>query len=83
MKIVHGTTTERASAHTIQHAGCSLLVPGLGQLVQHRYGAALLQFGTVAAYLGGALGLGGRRALFLALVWNLWSVVDAYRHEVD
>jgi len=31
----------------------------------------------------GALGIGGRGALLLALVWNLWSVVDAYRHDAD
>lgn len=58
-------------------------MPGLGQLAQRRWGAALVQFGTVAAYVVAALGLGGRRALLLALLWNLWSVLDAYRHEAD
>ncbi len=65
------------------HAGLSALVPGLGQLMQGRWITALVQFGTVAAYVLGALGLGGRRALLVALVWNVWSVIDAYRHEAD
>ena len=67
----------------IQHAGLSLLVPGLGQLAQGRLGSALVQFGTVAAYVAATFGLGGRRALLLAVLWNLWSVIDAYRHEAD
>lgn len=69
----------------VQHAGWSLLVPGLGQLVQHRYGTALVQFGTVAAYVVGTLGLGGRRALCFALLWTLWSVVRCLppRRRVD
>lgn len=61
----------------------SAFVPGLGQLAQHRTVAASLQFGTVASYLGGVLAIGGRRALLLAVLWNLWSVIDAYRHEAD
>jgi hypothetical protein len=67
----------------IEYAGWSLLVPGLGQLVQRRYGTALLQFGTVVVYLAGTLGLGGRRSLLFALFWTVWSVVDAYRHEAE
>ena len=70
-------------ARAIQHSAWSLIVPGLGQLVQRRYGTAVVQFGTVAAYVIGMFGLGGRRALFLVLFWTLWSVVDAYRHDVD
>ena len=61
----------------------SALVPGLGQLIQRRPLVAALQFGTVVAYGFGVLGLGGRRALFLALAWNVWSIVDAVRHEAD
>jgi hypothetical protein len=79
---VHVELRERRE-RAIQHAGLSVLVPGLGQLAQGRSIAALVQFGTVAAYVGAALGLGGRRALLVALVWNVWSVIDAYRHEAD
>lgn len=75
------------SLERAQHAGrnavLSAIVPGLGQLAQGRLGAALIQFGTVATYIVSTLGFGGRRALLVALVWNLWSVVDAYRHEAD
>lgn len=67
----------------LQHAAWSALVPGLGQAAQHRYGTAALQFGTVVAYAAGAFGLGGHRAAALALLWNLWSSIDAYRHEAD
>jgi hypothetical protein len=51
--------------------------------MQRRFGAAGAQFGTVAAYLVGALAVGGHRALLFALLWNAWSVIDAYRHEAD
>ena len=61
----------------------SALVPGLGQICQRRFVAAAIQFGAAATYMTGALGIGGRRALLLALVCNLWSVVDAYRHDAD
>lgn len=71
------------NARPAQHAFLSALIPGLGQLIQRRVGAAVIQFGTVAAYLLGTLGVGGRRALLFALCWNLWSVIDAYRHDAD
>jgi hypothetical protein len=61
----------------------SALVPGLGQAMQRRFGAAVIQFGTVSAYVAGALSLGGRRSLLLALLWNAWSIIDAYRHDGD
>ena len=67
----------------IDRAALSLFVPGLGQAVQHRYVDAALQFGTVATYVVGVLSLGGGRALLLALLWNAWSVVDAFRQEAD
>jgi hypothetical protein len=51
--------------------------------MQRRFGAAAVQFGTVAVYFAGALSLGGRRALLLAVAWNIWSVIDAYRHKLD
>jgi len=44
---------------------------------------AALQFVTVVTYVGGVFSLGGGRALLLALLWNAWSVVDAFRHERD
>ena len=67
----------------IERAALSLLVPGLGQVAQRRYVDAALQFGTVATYVIGVFTLGGGRALLLALLWNAWSVVDAFRHEAD
>ena len=66
-----------------EHAGMSILVPGLGQLAQRRFGAAIIQFGTVATYLGIASYLGGGRTLLVALCWNVWSVLDAYGHDHD
>lgn len=69
--------------HAVQHAALSLLVPGAGQLAQHRVGAARVQFGTVAVYFGAALASGYHRSLLLALGWSVWSVIDAYRHEPD
>jgi hypothetical protein len=74
---------ERTARNAGMHAGLSALVPGLGQVAQRRFGTALLQFGTVITYIVSTLGLGGRRALILALAWNLWSVIDAYRHDAD
>lgn len=70
-----GRATERAYL--------SALVPGWGQLLQGRLLSASLHFGTASAYAIGALSLGGRRVLLLALFWNAWSVIDAYRHERD
>ena len=58
----------------------SVLLPGLGQLAQRRPGTALLQFTTVAAYLGGTLALGSTHALWFAALWNGWSAIDAYWH---
>jgi hypothetical protein len=65
----------------LEAATLSAFVPGVGQLEQGRFVAAAVQFGTVLAYLVTAFGLGGRRALLLALVWNAYSVYDAYRHD--
>ena len=73
------TQRERA----IQRAGYSVVIPGLGQLAQRRFGAALVQFGTAVAYATAAIGFGSPRAALFGLVLNLWSVVDAYRHESD
>ena len=70
-------------ARAVSHAACSALVPGLGQLVQRRFGAAAMQFGTVAAYAALAIGSGNARGLWIAAAWNVWSAVDAYRRERD
>ena len=66
-----------------ERAFLSAFVPGLGQVAQRRFVAASIQFGTVATYLGGTIAVGGRRALLLAILWNIWSVIDAFRHEAD
>lgn len=82
---VEPTAVEKRDRHdqAVQHAWYSALVPGLGQLAQHRYRAASVQFGTAITYLVGGFGLGGRRALLLAFLWNVWSIIDAYRHDAD
>src|SRR6185437_336686 len=54
----------------------SALVPGLGQLAQRRYGTALLHFCSVTAYAGAAL-YGGHLWSGGALLFNVWSVIDA------
>jgi len=58
-------------------------IPGVGQLLQGRLLAAAIQFTTVIAYvvIGSAVGL--RHAMFFALVWNCYSVIDAYRYRAD
>jgi hypothetical protein len=55
----------------------SLLVPGLGQLLQRRYLTAALHAASVGAYLISAYKYGGRGWMLGALVFNLWSVLDA------
>jgi hypothetical protein len=77
------TVSVQSKEHARDRALLSAFVPGLGQFAQHRFVAASVQFGTVASYLAGALAFGGRRALLLALLWNVWSVIDAFRHEAD
>ena len=67
----------------IASASASALIPGLGQLLQRRFGAAFLQFGTVVTYLVASGSVHGGRAWLLALFWNLWSVVDAYRYSTN
>jgi hypothetical protein len=59
----------------------SLVVPGLGQFAQRRFLAGATQLGTVVAYGAGALVFGDARALAVAVVWNIWSAIDAYRNE--
>ena len=71
-------TLTREVSPRLRHALYSAVAPGLGQLAQQRPGAAAVQFATVAAYVGAAYAAGGGRAFWLALLWNTWSVVDAY-----
>jgi TM2 domain-containing membrane protein YozV len=62
-------TMAQGSAGNVIAAVCSFFVPGLGQLVQGRLVAAIVQF-TLAAILW-----------FFLLGWlvHLWSIVDAAR----
>jgi hypothetical protein len=64
-----------------ERAVLSLVVPGLGQFAQRRFIAGATQLGTVVAYGITAVALGGGRALLLAIAWNVWSSIDAYRHD--
>ena len=59
----------------------SALLPGAGQVAQGRLGMAVIQGATVAGYAAAALAAGGGEALWIALAWNVWSAVDAYRSE--
>jgi len=68
-------------APAVERAILSLVVPGLGQFAQRRFVAGAGQLGTVIAYSATALALGGGQALLLAIGWNVWSAVDAYRHD--
>jgi hypothetical protein len=60
----------------------SAIIPGLGQFTQGRWALAGLQLATVAAYVVIAAHAADRgRALSFALLWNVWSTVDAYLYE--
>ena len=63
----------QGSAGNVLAALCSLLVPGLGQLLQARLLMALIQF-ILAALLW-----------FVLMGWviHLWSVLDAVRVEAS
>jgi hypothetical protein len=80
-------TLEDLPSATRHHAGTEALasgfIPGVGQLLQRRPLAAVIQFSTVIAYvvIGSAMGL--RHAMFFALAWNCYSVIDAYRYRAD
>jgi hypothetical protein len=78
----HVETVERGE-RAGRHALLSAFIPGLGQVVQRRFVAGIIQFRIAAACLGAAFALGGRGAWLLALCWNVWSVMDAYHHEAD
>lgn len=55
----------------------SAIIPGFGQIMQHRYRTAALQVASVAAYLLGASQVGDHRWAWGAVLVNLWSVIDA------
>jgi hypothetical protein len=75
-------TVVATRAQAAERAISSLLLPGLGQFAQRRFIAGASQLGTVLAYGVTALAFGGGgRALVLAIAWNVWSAIDAYRHE--
>ena len=58
----------------------SLVLPGAGQIAQRLFVSAAVQTATVCFYLIAASAGGGGRALFLALLWNVYSALDAYHH---
>jgi hypothetical protein len=58
----------------------SIVLPGAGQVAQRRFVPAVIQAATVGTYLIAASQVGGGRALWLALAWNVWSAIDAYWH---
>jgi hypothetical protein len=62
----------------VKRAGLSILVPGLGQLLQGRRVAAALHFSTVILL---ALGATSGWAIALFFVSRLVSSYDTYLHE--
>lgn len=79
--VAHELTPVERRDRAAASAGLSLLVPGLGQLLQRRFGASAIQFGAVASYVVATVGIGWGRAALLAIAWNVWSAVDAYWHD--
>ena len=59
----------------------SAAIPGLGQFAQGRPVAGAIQFLAVITHMVTAVTLGGWKPALFALLWNVWSVVDALRHE--
>lgn len=64
----------------VSFATMSAMIPGLGQWGQRRRLIGALQFGTVAAYIVTSLTTGNPHAAWLAVAWNVWSSIDAFRH---
>ena len=61
----------QGSTGNVIAAVCSFFIPGLGQLVQGRLFAAIIQF-----ILAGALWF-----VFLGWIVHIWSVIDAARYK--
>jgi len=61
----------QGSTGNVIAAVCSFFIPGLGQLVQGRLFAAIIQF-VLAAVLW---------FVFLGWLVHIWSVVDAARYK--
>ena len=55
----------------------SAFVPGLGQFLQRRYGTAVLHCCSVGAYAIAAWRFGSGWWTLGALLFNIWSVLDA------
>jgi hypothetical protein len=62
----------------LKRGSWSLLIPGLGQWLQHRQITAAIHFSTV---LVAALGARSPVAIGLAIAARLWSAWEAYHHE--
>lgn len=77
--ITRASTSGHGTA--LQHAVLSALIPGAAQLTQGRWGAALAQFSVVVAYLLGVFAAGPTQALWLAVLWNAYSALEAYWYE--
>jgi len=61
----------QGSTGNVIAAVCSFFIPGLGQLVQGRLFAAIIQF-VLAAVLW---------FVFLGWLVHIWSVIDAARYD--
>jgi hypothetical protein len=62
----------------LKRGAWSLLIPGLGQWLQHRQITAALHFSMV---LVAALGARSPVTIGLAIAARLWSAWEAYHHE--
>ena len=82
--MIRDSSHPRSTGHdSSTEALASAFIPGVGQALQGRRVAAVVQFTTVVGYVvvGSAVGL--HHAMFFALVWNCYSVIDAYRYRRD
>jgi hypothetical protein len=68
---------ESRPVSTMSAIGASMILPGLGQLMQRRFGTAALHFASIALYLIAAVRFGGGAWTLGFAFFNLWSCVDA------
>jgi hypothetical protein len=59
----------------------SAAIPGLGQFVQGRPVAGAIHFLAVITHTLTAVTLGGWKPAVFALLWNVWSSLDAWHHD--